>query len=90
MKEVKFTISEEELTMLIGLSASEVAKEAGDVQIMEVAADIRNRLIKHLNGVDRFSEEQIRAYKGATLVLDTIFKLCGIEEVEDENSKSND
>lgn len=57
---------------------------------MEVAADIRNRLIKHLKGVDRFSEEQIRAYKGATLVLDTIFKLCGIEEVEDENSKSND
>lgn len=31
MKEVKFTISEEELAMLIGLSASEVAKEAGDV-----------------------------------------------------------
>ena len=90
MKEVKFTISEEELTMLIGLSALEVEKEAGDDHIMEVAADIRNRLIEHLKGINRFSEEQIRVYKGATLVLDTIFKLCGIEEVEDENSKSND
>lgn len=80
MKEVKFTISEEELTMLIGLSASEVAKKAGDDQIMEVAADIRNRLIDHLKGVNRFSEEQIREYKSATLVLDAIFKIMGIKE----------
>lgn len=83
MKEVKFTISEDELTMLIGMSAMEVAKEAGDDHIMVVAADIRNRLIKHLNGVDRFGEEMIREYKSAQCVLDMLFQIMGPEIEED-------
>lgn len=75
MEEKKIITTEEELRMLIGLAADQICdthEEGKEGLIMDVAADICNKVNDHLTGRKKFSDEDIKLYK--TLI--GVFNLC--------------
>lgn len=75
MEEKKIITTKEELQMLIGLAADQICnthEEGKEGLIMDVAADICNKVNDHLTGRKKFSDDDIKRYK--TLI--GVFNLC--------------
>ena len=66
MQNRQINTTEEEIRMVIGLAADEIAEgkdEKLEDAIMSIAARIAGRAIAHLTGERRFSNENIMAYE---------------------------
>lgn len=78
MEEKKIITTEEELQMLIGLAADQVCnthEEDKEGLIMDVAADICNKVNDHLTGRKKFGVDDIKLYKTLISVLNLDEKL---------------
>ena len=76
----KYTLSEYDIKVLIGVSANKACDEKpspfiSDAAIMTIGAEIAKSLLNHLSGVDPFPENVIEASKEC-------LKDCGVEPTE--------
>lgn len=80
MEEKKIITTEEELQMLIGLAADQICnthEEGKEGLIMDVAADICNKVNDHLTGRKQFSTDDIELYKNIMGVFNLAEKIYG-------------
>lgn len=76
MQNRQINTTEEEIRMVIGLAASEIAEgkdEELEDAIMSIAAEIAGRAIAHLTGERRFSDKNIMLYEFVSTSAEFIF-----------------